>query len=82
MLQYAAYLTNLWQVTRGVGDVDNPVVLQLASRRFLCAFRNHSKNSAGQYTWFRITLCYSDDGGKTWAYLSTPDQVENIHPFG
>ena len=56
-------------------DIDNPYVLQLPTGRILCAFRNHSKNpSTGAYTYFRITIAYSDDTGKTWAYLSTPSQ--------
>ena len=71
---------NSWQligeVTRGpsnANDIDNPYVLQLPSGRVLCAFRNHSKNpSTGAYTYFRITVSYSDDLGKTWKYLSTP----------
>ena len=54
-------------------DIDNPYVLQLPSGRVLCAFRNHSKDpSSGAYTFFRITICYSDDMGKTWFYLSQP----------
>ena len=71
---------NSWQligeVTRGpsnANDIDNPYILQLPSGRVLCAFRNHSKNpSTGAYTYFRITVAYSDDLGKTWKYLSTP----------
>ena len=56
-------------------DIDNPYVLQLPSGRVLCAFRNHSKDpSTGAYTYFRITVSYSDDNGKSWKYLSTPSQ--------
>ena len=53
-------------------DIDNPYILQLPTGRVLVAFRNHSKNSDGAYTFFRITVCYSDDNGATWAFLSTP----------
>lgn len=64
------------EVTRGASnanDIDNPYILQLPSGRLLCAFRNHSKNpNTGAYTFFRITVTYSDDLGKTWKYLSTP----------
>lgn len=62
---------NLGVVTSGVGDIDNPFLLQLTSGRILCAFRNHSL-SGGVYTYFRITICYSDDNGATWAWLSQP----------
>jgi hypothetical protein len=52
------------QLTRRVGDIDNPFILQLPNGRILCAFRNHSKDSSsGWYTYFRITLCYSDKRG-------------------
>jgi photosystem II stability/assembly factor-like uncharacterized protein len=47
-------------------------VLQIPGGRILCAFRNHDKNPAGGYSAYRITVCYSDDGGATWAYLSEP----------
>lgn len=58
------------EVTRGpsnANDIDNPYVLQLPSGRVLCAFRNHSKDpNTGAYLFFRITVAYSDDLGKTW----------------
>lgn len=48
-------------------------VLQLPSGRVLCTFRNHSKDPiTGAYLFFRITVAYSDNLGKTWTYLSTP----------
>lgn len=61
-------------VPTNANDLDNPYVLQLAgSPRILCAFRNHSKDpSTGAYTFFRITVAYSDDNGKSWTFLSTP----------
>jgi hypothetical protein len=36
------------------------------------AFRNHSKDQSGVYTFFRITICASDDNGASWHYLSQP----------
>ena len=64
------------EVTRGASnanDIDNPYILQIPTGRLLCAFRNHSKDpNTGAYTFFRITVAYSDDLGKTWKYLSTP----------
>ena len=54
-------------------DLDNPYPLQLPSGRILLAYRNHDKNpTTGLYTFFRITISYSDDFGATWSYLSTP----------
>jgi hypothetical protein len=63
------------EVTRGVGDIDNPFAVQLPSGNILCAFRNHTKNEHGQYTWFRITVCGSVDNGASWQYVSTADEV-------
>lgn len=52
-------------------DINNPYPLQLPSGRIIIAFRNHSLQN-GVYTYFRITICYSDDNGATWTYLSQP----------
>lgn len=53
-------------------DLDNPYPLQLPSGRVLLAYRNHDKDaSTGDYTYFRITISYSDDNGATWEYLSS-----------
>jgi hypothetical protein len=54
-------------------DVDNAYVLQLPSGRLLVAYRNHDKNpSTGAYSFYRITISYSDNNEATWTYLSDP----------
>ncbi|KAL8674356.1 MAG: hypothetical protein Q9168_001216 [Polycauliona sp. 1 TL-2023] len=73
-----ATFTPLGEITRGPSasnDIDNAYLIQLPSpsTRILCAFRNHSKDpTTGAYTFFRITITYSDDGGVSWRYLSQP----------
>lgn len=52
-------------------EIDNPYPFQLPSGRILVAYRNHDLQN-GVYTFFRITISYSDDNGATWSYLSTP----------
>ena len=51
-------------------DIDNTYLLQLPSGRILAAFRNHDMGGKGNYTYYRITLSSSDDGGKSWEFLS------------
>ncbi|KAH6660929.1 Sialidase [Truncatella angustata] len=54
-------------------DMDNTFLLEIGQTNpptVLAAFRNHDKNDDGDYTWFRITVCISDDGGKNWEYAS------------
>lgn len=52
-------------------DLDNPYPLQLPSGRVLLAYRNHDKDPGdGSYTFFRISLSCSDDGGASWRFLS------------
>ena len=63
------------QVTTGsasTSEIDNAFPLQLPDGRLLVAFRNHDKEqgTSDEFTWFRLTLCESTDGGKTWQYLS------------
>ncbi|QKX63957.1 uncharacterized protein TRUGW13939_11129 [Talaromyces rugulosus] len=65
------------QADASTHDLDNAYPLQLPSGRILMAMRNHDTTTdpstdKAAYTFFRITICYSDDGGTTWSYLSTP----------
>ncbi|KAJ7153116.1 glycoside hydrolase family 93 protein, partial [Mycena crocata] len=61
-------------VSTGVGDLDNLYLVQLPNADIVATFRNHDKDSAGEYTHFRITASISHDNGKTWAFLSQVDE--------
>ena len=52
--------------------LDHGNILQLRNGRLLCVFANHDKVASGVYTFYRLTICYSDDNGATWSYLSNP----------
>lgn len=53
-------------------EIDNPFPLQIVpGGRILYAFRNHDIDaSTGDYTYYRITVSYSDDFGENWLFLS------------
>lgn len=53
-------------------ELDNPFPLQIASGgRIIYAYRNHDIDaSTGDYTYYRITVSYSDDFGLNWSFLS------------
>ena len=68
-------------VTSGKGDIDNPDLIQLPSNGpIICTFRNHDKNSSGDYTFYRITAAISKDGGRNWSFLSQVDQRPAANP--
>jgi hypothetical protein len=52
-------------------DIDNAFPLALPNGRLLMAFRNHDQQPGnGEYTYYRITICESTDGGVSWAFLT------------
>ncbi|KAI9147534.1 hypothetical protein HJFPF1_12560 [Paramyrothecium foliicola] len=56
-------------------DINNAFPLQLESGRILYAYRNHERDPAdGHYTFFRVSISYSDDGGSSFKYLSTVEE--------
>ncbi|KAL7928402.1 glycoside hydrolase family 93 protein [Trichoderma chlorosporum] len=76
------FVGEVYRANSSAHDVDNAMPLQLPSGRILYAYRNHDL-SGSSYTYYRITLSYSDDGGTTFLYLSTvQQQAANPTPNG
>lgn len=65
-----SFVGEVYRANSTLHDVDNAMPLQLPSGRIVYAYRNHDK-TGNTYTYYRITLSYSDDGGKTFLYAST-----------
>lgn len=59
---------------KALRDLDNPYIYETPQGRILAAFRNHDRSAPGAntFSFYRITLCSSEDGGASWSYLSTP----------
>ncbi|POR36833.1 Uncharacterized protein TPAR_02958 [Tolypocladium paradoxum] len=55
-------------------SISNPFIVQHPDGRLLATSRNHDRISTDDYTYFRISLFGSDDGGATWSNLGNIDE--------
>lgn len=62
----------------GETDLSNAFPLAVGGR-LLIAFRNHDKVN-GRYTYYRITICESTDGGITWNFVTQLDERAAASP--
>ncbi|KAL1610138.1 hypothetical protein SLS60_001803 [Paraconiothyrium brasiliense] len=67
-------LGEVFRGPRATHDMNNGFPFVLNNGRVLYAYRNHDRKTDGTYTYFRISISYSDDEGVNFKYLTTVDE--------